>query len=354
MNQQKPRFSVIILAYEVRDYLCECIDSIMRQTFNDFEVILVNPTSLDGTDDICIRYESKYEQIHRIVIENRGQLLNRIAGFQAAKGQYLLCVDGDDRWVPELLSTVNDGLRQDPSDVVIFGHKRFFENGDLKVVQHIFSDKSMFVGEEGKLPVYEKLIRGGPINEMWAKVVSKDTFLRISENFEEFADVRIAEDWLYSFYIILAADSVLYLDHALYEYRIRQGSMMRVFYLHELSDRLKIYLHLEKLMTEAQLDKPEFMLVFVNCMAFGMSNWIYRCSIASIPYSEKKAMYQELRSSPIFEQIRPYIISVNADLKHKLFVFLYKYSYPMLQLCSCLFRFGKRIRNVGRKLKRRK
>lgn len=343
MNRQRPRFSVIILAYEVQEYLSECLDSIIGQTFHDYEVILLNPPSTDGTDDICIKYESEYEQIRRLVIENRGQLLNRVAGFEAANGQYLLCVDGDDRWMPELLSTVDAGLRKSVSDVVIFGHKRFSENGELKVVNHIFSDGAVFVGEDGKLPVYKKLIQGGPINEMWAKVISKETFLRITENFEDFSEIRIAEDWLYSFYVIMAAESVLYLDQALYEYRIRQGSTMRSFRQNELSDRLKVYTQIEKLMEDTNLDTPEYVMMFAKCMALGLSNWIYRCSVASIPYSKKKDLYQELKRSSIFEQIKPYLKSVNIKYRYKIFVCIYLYSYLILHGYSCLFCLLKKI-----------
>lgn len=350
-KMKQPYFSVIVLAYKVEEYLTECLDSILHQTFQDFEVILVNPVSEDGTDEICMKYEKKETKIRRLVIENRGQLLNRVAGFQEAKGKYMLCVDGDDRWKPELLATVYEGLKEHLCDVVIFGHRRFKDEKELYVVQHTFSDNEVFQGSDGKQPVYDMLIRGGPINEMWAKVMSAETFRRIKEDFEEFSDIRIAEDWLYSFYVIEAAESILYLDHVLYEYRIRPDSMVHTFQLNELNDRLKVYSNVEKKMRELGLDTENNTELFLQNMARRMANWIYRCSISDLPYQEKKRLYQQLREYKLYPRMEPFLKKVTAHRRHQYFVSLFLHNFVLLELYSSFFRLTRKVIHSFKKIR---
>ena len=87
------KFSIVVPVYNVEKYIRSCIESIVSQTFEDYELILVNDGSKDKSKEICEEFECKYENILLVNKENGGPTSARKAGAQVAKGDYVICVD---------------------------------------------------------------------------------------------------------------------------------------------------------------------------------------------------------------------------------------------------------------------
>ena len=102
------KFSIVIPVYNVKEYLDECITSVLNQTFKDFEIILVDDGSLDGSENICDLYSKKYPETcftyHRT---NHGVLLSREFGVKKAKGDVILFLDSDDSLRKDTLEILN-------------------------------------------------------------------------------------------------------------------------------------------------------------------------------------------------------------------------------------------------------
>ncbi len=118
-----PTISVIVPIYKVEAYLQECIDSILSQTFPDFELILVNDGSPDACGEICERNAAKDERIRVIHQENQGVTRARFHGVAAARGEFINFVDGDDTLPPDSLSTLMAPVTND-IDIIIGNHQR--------------------------------------------------------------------------------------------------------------------------------------------------------------------------------------------------------------------------------------
>ena len=97
-EKNKPLVSVIVPVYNVEDYIKKCLDSIVKQTYQNFEVILINDGSKDLSGDICDQYASKYKYMRVYHQENRGVVSARNVGIYNAKGKYVTFIDSDD-WV---------------------------------------------------------------------------------------------------------------------------------------------------------------------------------------------------------------------------------------------------------------
>lgn len=97
-----PKISCIVPVYNVEKYLRRCVDSILAQTFTDFELILVDDGSPDGCPAICDEYAEKDSRVRVIHQENKGVSAARNAGLDMARGEYVCFVDGDDE-VSEIL-----------------------------------------------------------------------------------------------------------------------------------------------------------------------------------------------------------------------------------------------------------
>ena len=111
-------FSVIVPVYKVEEYIRECVDSILSQTYKDFELILVDDGSPDRCPEICDQYASADARVQVIHKPNGGLSEARNFGIQAAKGDYLVFVDSDDALMPDALESIALCTAHDP-DVVI-------------------------------------------------------------------------------------------------------------------------------------------------------------------------------------------------------------------------------------------
>ncbi|MFT9493367.1 glycosyltransferase, partial [Anaerosolibacter sp.] len=104
-----PKLSIVVPIFNVEDYLPACIDSILNQTYTDFELILVNDGSIDKCEEICVEYKKKDARIKVIHKKNGGVSSARNVGIQIAEGEYLAFVDPDDtienNMYEELIST---------------------------------------------------------------------------------------------------------------------------------------------------------------------------------------------------------------------------------------------------------
>lgn len=132
-------FSVIIPVYKVEEYLKRCVDSVLAQTFLDFEVILVDDGSPDGSPQICDAYAEKDPRVRVIHKQNGGLVSARNAGIFAAKGDYICYVDGDDWVKPNLLEFVHDRIVESPVplDMVMFASENVFSDHSTYMDNHV-------------------------------------------------------------------------------------------------------------------------------------------------------------------------------------------------------------------------
>ena len=100
-----PRVSVIIPTYNCKEYICEAVDSLLNQSFKDFELIIVNDGSTDGTEEVIEYYINRFpEKIEYIKQKNKGAAAARNAGIRASSGEFIAFLDADDLWLPNKLT----------------------------------------------------------------------------------------------------------------------------------------------------------------------------------------------------------------------------------------------------------
>ena len=121
-----PMVSIVLPIYNVELYLEECLDSVLNQTYKNYELIAVNDGSTDSSRDILIAYEKKFsEKLMVIEQENKGLSAARNTGLEHANGTYIYFLDSDDWILPDTLSSCVSSLRKNDSDLVVFNAKAF-------------------------------------------------------------------------------------------------------------------------------------------------------------------------------------------------------------------------------------
>lgn len=143
MTDRTPFFSVIIPVYNVEQYLNECVDSVLCQSFTDFEVILVDDGSPDSSGAICDEYVRRDRRVKCVHKRNGGLSDARNTGIRMAAGTYLLFLDSDDYWDdPDALRKLREDLMsEDPAaDIGIFQAKLLYPDGSMQPDRGVFCD----------------------------------------------------------------------------------------------------------------------------------------------------------------------------------------------------------------------
>ena len=338
MPDQHPFFSVTVLAWQVEAYLEACLLSVQAQTYTDFEAILVMPPSSDGTEAICRRFAAQDARFTVCETQNRGQLLNRLSGFSKSRGEYLLCLDGDDLWKPELLQTLYDALSQSAADVLIFGHECFSDDRLLRVVTDVFPDRSVFRGDEKKA-VYRKHIQGAAINEVCCKVFRKSLLARMGVDWTPYETIRFSEDLLFTCYLADAAQSIQYLSAPLYRYRIRPDSIVHTFREGELREHYLVREAVRSFLPRWDMDTPDNRALFYGSLARYTADWIFRCAVSELPFQKKQVLYRWLKNeAPFFPEIAASLEASVPTKRHRLFVRLFFENEKLLERYAKTYR----------------
>ena len=212
------RFSIIIPVYNVEKYIDACMKSVMNQSFRDYEVIVVDDESPDGSMAIVERYAERYPDRLRIIHQkNTRQGGARNHGAALAEGEYLLFVDSDDYVSTEMLETVDRRLRENPCDVLMFCESAVTDDGRIHpaVFPEGFRPGTYIPGEHPEVVT----LQVAP----WGKAVRREFYQKLGFRFPEKV---LYEDGVTRL-LYASAEAMVLCEDVLYFYRIRENSTMR-------------------------------------------------------------------------------------------------------------------------------
>lgn len=248
-----PLFSVIVPVYQNQATLNECIDSVLRQQSQNYELILVDDGSTDESAKICDEYADRYSQIISVIHKsNEGPLLARLEGIQSSQGEYLLFLDADDTYVPGMLHKLEDIIRRQSADIIIFNYYRYYKNGKSELNKPLYTDGQIFEGQEKK-KLYKELIAGFQLNALWQKCIRRETLGNLND-FLQFEEMVIGEDKMMSLEAVDRAEKIIYMADGLYNYRIVQSSISHSLSLKHYKDMDIVYRRTLEYMTHWRMD----------------------------------------------------------------------------------------------------
>lgn len=215
-----PTISVIVPVYKVEPYLRRCVDSILNQTFSDFELILVDDGSPDGCPAICDEYAQKDSRVVVIHQENGGLSAARNAGidwaFANSDSQWLHFVDSDDWIHPQMLEALLSAAEQNGLDVSITSFQRLTDDSEADHVSfdpgcvEIWDTEELFCRKNVEATV------------AWGKLYRKELFREL-----RYPVGKIHEDEFLTYRVIFQRSQVAYIPQALYRYYQNENGIMR-------------------------------------------------------------------------------------------------------------------------------
>ena len=240
------RLSIIVPVYNVEDYLDQCINSILGQTFCDFELLLIDDGSTDKSGEICDKWAALDRRIIVIHQKNGGQLSARSSGVAKANGEFIAFIDSDDYIGKDLFSDLFKQIDIYKPDVLAYGYKRVTEGG--KYIDTILNNCNPGFYVDNNLDfVFDNLVSDVHIKEynmgsiiygVASKIFYKDFYLKHVPNISN--AIVNGEDMVVTMSCIVHCSRLYISEVSDYNYRQRDNSMLHTFRLGDLRNYSKL------------------------------------------------------------------------------------------------------------------
>ena len=220
--------SIIVPVYNSKEYLRECIDSIISQTYSNIEIIIVDDGSTDGSSDICEEFALKDERIRVVHQENQGLVRARKVGVSIAKGEWISFVDSDDWIHPNMVASLVDIAMSNGVDVVTSGMLMAIETTTIPkydaIAEGLYEGKRI---EDLKNNLFniEDFFSFSILPYIWNKLWKRNLLEKTLEWVDD--AIRVGEDVAIGFPTILQAKRIYITKNAFYYYRQNSVSMIR-------------------------------------------------------------------------------------------------------------------------------
>lgn len=212
--------SIIVPIYNKEDYLRQCLDSIINQSYTNFEVLLVNDGSTDSSGIICQEYSERDSRFRYIEKKNGGVSSARNLGLELSEGAYITFIDSDD-WIEfNYLEVLYNALRENNTDVAISSYKSYYLDGNFYLrVYSSQEEEFLRIGKRNRDVFLEEFPKLGKLNHDFHCIASKlfKRELLESQKFDE--SINYGEDLYFFFNLYLKIQSIIYVKEATYIYR---------------------------------------------------------------------------------------------------------------------------------------
>ena len=213
MQPPQPAVSIIIPVYNLEQYLDATLESVERQTFTDFEAIVVDDGSKDGTRAVACRHAERDPRIVVVHKENGGVARARETALERARGRYVTFLDGDDLFEPEMLQRLVDEIERSACDVVCCDYKRISSSYEAPV-------RAGRTGEMSGLEFLEALLCNEVWGGLWGKLYRRSLFDGTIRHYP----LRLWQDSAVNIQLFSRNPRVRFIDYVGYGYVQRAGS----------------------------------------------------------------------------------------------------------------------------------
>lgn len=337
------KFSVLTPVYNVEKYICSCIDSVLNQSYCNFEFILVDDGSTDSSGLICDEYAKKDSRIKVIHKKNEGLLVARRIAFEEASGDYYIVLDSDDSLETDALEIIHNTITDYHCDMVIYGFRRKMDETVLSF--ECEKNTKPFV-IENKRELYRRVFLANRYNSLCRKAF-KSTLLD-GRSYNEFYGVDIAEDLLQSVEILKNSNCTVFIPDVLYNYTVNPNSLTRDYRYETYKVNLLIYEYVLNFLKEEK--------VFASDDYNGLKNYYAREAVSHIMiisnfdtgFENKLELFEKIKETDLYKS---FLLSeeygkLSLGIKRYIFYAFSKSQYKKVILISKIVNILKKYRSV--------
>lgn len=280
------KISIIVPVYKVEPYINQCIDSILTQSYKNFEVILVDDGSPDQCPRICDDYTNKDSRIKVVHKMNGGLSSARNAGIDIASGDYIAFIDSDDYWDDtDAIKKCVDVCETKMPDVILYGFKKFYQTADRNETIQMGLPIDLYGKEvELRLLLEHNVFVTSACNKLVNSKLLKERNVRFVEN-------QLSEDIEYCAQLILNAHTFVAINEYFYVYRQQNASSISANVgVKNLNDIAGV---LQKYAAKGKVDNCSNSEALLNYMALQYVLWIVLSN--TVVVSEQLAFFYEMK-----------------------------------------------------------
>ena len=316
--------SIIVPVYNVEKYIGRCIESLIKQTLYNIEIIIVEDESTDGSPALCDDWASKDDRIkviHKKHNEGLGMACN--SGLEVATGKYVAFVDSDDWVEPEMYETMYNSAQKHNAQMVFGGIRRVNEKGEKTTMyqaktmavydtpEKIVAFSLDMIASEPSSPIERKI-------PMSAKIVLYERKQILGNNIRfENEKKLISEDLIFNLDCLVHASCIVEIPEIFYNYFIHQNSITQTFH----SNRFSQIIDIRNELLNRYHNMPTDFTNRVNRMTIGYVRKILCkiCLSTELSVNKKKTMVNEICSDSLWRQIKDVYPIKIMPIKHRLF-----------------------------------
>jgi glycosyltransferase involved in cell wall biosynthesis len=325
---KEPLVSVVVPIYNAEIYISRCVESILEQTYRNFELILVNDGSTDKSGAVCDEYAKNDDRIRVVHQVNGGVSSARNAGMNCAKGEYLFFVDADDWAEPDYLKSM---LPEGDEDLVYVGHTDEYPDG--RTVRSVPAECLMAIDQENR-----DFIQDIPMTFIFHGCYKADICRSCSITFDE--SVSVGEDVLFILQYLENCRSIRFRDRSDYHYCHNPGSVIRRYHSDKLEQQMA-----ECIRHEEFMGKEDFSLRWRTWHSILLHYKRWRSDKQGIYRKDANRGLKAAYKSKYFKECIPYIRK-NGTLDYKIETYFmqrwlhpfYKPFYRMVVAAACIKR----------------
>ena len=230
--------SIILPIYNGEQYLRGCLESILKQKYHNFEVILVNDGSIDSSEAICRQYVNRDDRFRYVQKEHGGASSARNYGLELVKGEYVTFIDADD-WVEEnYLELLHQSLKENNADISVSTYKKFDVDTNLFYLHafQINESNQVFTQKElvEKLPQLERITESFEI--IGGKLVKKSLLLGIQFN----ERTQLSENMEFWFKLYLLSNRIAFVNKEIYNFRLQDSEARKLYNAKNYVDDIRV------------------------------------------------------------------------------------------------------------------
>lgn len=371
--------SVIVTIYNIKDYIKDCLDSILSQTGVEYEIICIDDASTDGSELILDEYEKNYKNMKVIHRERNGGLASaRNEGYRHAVGEYLYNIDGDDILAKDALSIMYKYSKENNLDLLGFEAMAFFEDDSLRKhgSEKEYVRKYKYPGVYSGPELFAKLMKNSDrVTSNRVLYCYKRTFFLENNLFDE-EGLRYADDSMFAYYI--TAKRAMCISRQLYLRRYRKGSTVtsplkmrclesmvvlfwselcrwhNLMYSDEINEQITNYFDLrlkeiKKMMINFENDKKIFDHPTPYSPMYYFYNYFYKRFIKDVPVFASNISDTEMDAIRTAEHIILYGAGVVANEVSNVleYIGIYDYDVAVTFIDNNITFKGKQVRNIA-------
>lgn len=328
--------SVIVPVYNVEKYLKDCVESILNQTYTDFELILVNDGSTDLSGQMCDDYAQKSDKVIVIHKSNGGQNSAIKSGLQKARGEYIAFVDSDDWLEPNALEKFYDIVKTSNVDLVV---GNAFRNDQASDILTHKLDAGIYDKEQIRQHIFPNLMVRMTSNNVsvlparWGKLFKKDLLMQVVHYCDD--EISRGEEKLLTYPYIIKCETIAFTNERTYHYRYNAESVSHRLIDDRMGEQKRLIALLGEVVNELTdydfTNQLEAMTIMAVDMTIGELRY-------HVDRNDKKAVYnifkKAVMDASVSKKVHPYPRRLAEHIKFHLIM---KRRVVLLWLYSRLF-----------------